>query len=46
MAVVAVGDIDAAQIENADQELFGPLKARAPEAEVPDDKVPIPSSMS
>jgi zinc protease len=41
MAVVVVGDIDAAQIENAIKTTFGPLQARAKAERVPDTRVPI-----
>ncbi len=46
MAVVAVGDIDTQQIENAIKSTFGPLKARAPAARMPDGKVPIQRQLS
>ncbi len=41
MAVVAVGDIDTQQMENAIQTNFAPLKARATAAKPPDGTVPI-----
>jgi zinc protease len=41
MAIVVVGDIDAAQIEQSIRSLFGPLTARAPEAPEPDRTVPL-----
>jgi zinc protease len=41
MAVVAVGDIDTAQLEAAIRTLFGPIKARGKAARVPDSRVPI-----
>src|SRR5262245_62060868 len=41
MAVVAVGDVDAAEIEKSIGTTFGGLKARAPEAPQPDRIVPI-----
>jgi zinc protease len=46
MAVVAVGDIDTQQIENAIRTTFAPLKARAPAARLPDGAVPIPRQLS
>src|SRR5580693_1306655 len=41
MAVVAVGDVDTQQIENAIRADFAPLKARAAAARLPDGTVPI-----
>ena len=41
MALVVVGDIDAQQIEQNVQTLFGPLAARAPKAAEPDRTVPL-----
>src|SRR5262245_48379731 len=41
MAVIAVGDIDAAQLEKEITARFGSIKARAPEAPQPDRTVPI-----
>jgi zinc protease len=46
MAVVAVGDIDTQQIESAIRTSFGPLKARAAAAKLPDGTVPIPRQLS
>jgi zinc protease len=43
MAVIAVGDIDAAAIEKSITATFGGLEARAPEAPQPDRTVPIHS---
>src|SRR5206468_5397731 len=42
MAVVAVGDIDTQQMENAIRANFGPLKARAAAGKLPDVRVPVP----
>jgi len=41
MAVIAVGDIDPSQIEQAIKTTFSPLTARAPAAQPPDRKVPL-----
>ncbi len=41
MAVIAVGDIDATELEKNITATFGGLKARAPEAPQPDRTVPI-----
>jgi zinc protease len=41
IAVVAVGDVDAAQIEQAIRTTFGGLKTRGPEAPQPDRTVPL-----
>src|SRR5262249_16506885 len=41
MAVIVVGDVDAAQLEKDITATFSPLKARAPEAPQPDRTVPI-----
>jgi len=41
MAIVAVGDIDTAQLEGAIKTLFGPIRVRAKAERVPDKKVPI-----
>src|SRR6185295_17237492 len=41
MALVVVGDVDAQQIEQNVQTLFGPLAARAPKAAEPDRTVPL-----
>jgi zinc protease len=41
MAVIAVGDIDASQIEQSIKATFGGLKARGPAAPQPDRTVPI-----
>jgi zinc protease len=41
MAVVAVGDFDAAQMEQTIKTLFSPVAARAPKAPDPDRKVPL-----
>jgi zinc protease len=41
MAVIAVGDIDPQQIEAAIRSAFGPLTARAPADDPPDDEVPL-----
>ena len=41
MAVIAVGDIDATELEKSITATFGGLKARAPEAPQPDRTVPI-----
>ncbi|MEO8256177.1 MAG: insulinase family protein [Acidobacteriota bacterium] len=46
MAVVIVGDIDTAQMETAIKNTFGPLKARAPAARLPDGQVPITRQLS
>jgi zinc protease len=40
-AVIVVGDVDQAQIEQTIKTLFSPLKDRAPAAAVPDRKVPL-----
>src|SRR5262249_17641263 len=45
MAVVAVGDIDVQQVENAIKSAFGALKPRAPAPSLPDDSVPIPQQL-
>ena len=45
MAVIAVGDIDAAQITSAIASTFGPLKARAPAAPMPNAEVPLPRTV-
>lgn len=41
IAVVVVGDIDPAAIEAGIREAFGPLRARAPQAPLPDAAVPL-----
>jgi zinc protease len=41
MAIVAVGDVDAASIEQTIRSAFSPLTARAPAAPVPDHTVPL-----
>jgi zinc protease len=41
IAVIAVGDVDMAQITQLITAAFSPLKARAPAAQVPDQKVPL-----
>ncbi|MGE3958903.1 MAG: M16 family metallopeptidase [Vicinamibacterales bacterium] len=41
IALVVVGDINPAEIEAAIRTAFGPLKARAPEAPLPDARVPL-----
>jgi zinc protease len=41
MAVIAVGDIDTAQLESSIKTLFGPIRPRGKAARVPDNKVPI-----
>jgi zinc protease len=41
MAVVAVGDFDAAQMEQSIKTTFSPITARAPKAAEPDRKVPL-----
>jgi zinc protease len=41
MAVIAVGDVDASQIEQAIKETFSGLKARSPAAPQPDRTVPL-----
>src|SRR4051812_7808936 len=41
MALVVVGDVDAGQIEQSVQTLFGPIAARAPNAPEPDRAVPL-----
>jgi zinc protease len=41
MAVIAVGDIDTAQLESSITTLFGPIRARGKAERVPDNKVPI-----
>ena len=41
MAIVAVGDIDAAQAEQTIRSAFGPMTARAPAAPLPDGRVPL-----
>jgi zinc protease len=45
MAVIAVGDIDAAQMTSAIASTFGPLKARAPAAPMPNAAVPLPRTV-
>jgi zinc protease len=46
MAVIAVGDIDTRQIENAIRANFATLKPRAAAARMPDGTVPIPRQLS
>src|SRR5207302_3148195 len=41
IAVIAVGDFDAQQMEQRITAAFSPLEARAPAAPVPDRKVPL-----
>src|SRR6185503_3208828 len=41
MAVVAVGDVDASEIEQTIRTTFSPITARAPKAPEPDRKVPL-----
>ena len=41
IAMIAVGDVDVAQITQLVTAAFSPLKARAPAAQVPDRKVPL-----
>src|SRR5262249_11473185 len=41
IAVIAVGDIDAAQMTRRSADAFSPLTARAPAAPVPDRRVPL-----
>jgi zinc protease len=41
MAVIAVGDIDAGEIEQTIKTIFSPITARAPKAPEPDHKVPL-----
>src|SRR6185436_13202112 len=41
MAVIAVGDLDTAQLESSIRTLFGPIRARGKAEKVPDNKVPI-----
>ena len=41
MAVVAVGDVDASEIEQTIRTTFSPIAARAPKAPEPDRKVPL-----
>ena len=41
IAIVAVGDIDAAQAEQAIRTAFGPIAARAPAAQPPNAQVPL-----
>jgi zinc protease len=41
MAIVAVGDFDAAQMEQNIKTMFSPITARAPKAPEPDRKVPL-----
>jgi zinc protease len=41
MAIVAVGDVPAQELEAGIRSAFGPLKARAPLAPPPDDNVPL-----
>jgi len=41
MAVIAVGDIESAQIEQSIKSAFAPLTARAPAAPAPDRQVPL-----
>lgn len=41
MALIAVGDINAREIEGAVRETFGPLQARGPAARPPDNRVPL-----
>jgi zinc protease len=41
IAIVAVGDIDAAQAEQTIRAAFGPMTARAPAAPAPDGRVPL-----
>ncbi|HEX3701725.1 MAG TPA: insulinase family protein [Vicinamibacterales bacterium] len=45
MAVIAVGDIAAPQLEAAIASLFGPLKPRAPAAPMPNAAVPLPNKL-
>jgi zinc protease len=41
MAIIAVGDIDPAQVETTIRSVFGKLVARAPGLDEPDDSVPL-----
>ena len=41
MAVIAVGDVNATEIESAIKTMFGPLKGRGKAGKSPDKKVPI-----
>jgi hypothetical protein len=41
MAVIVVGDVDTAKIEQSIKDDFGPIKDRAPAAPVPDRSVPL-----
>ena len=45
MAVIAVGDIDASQMTASIASTFGPLKARAPAAPMPNAVVPLPRTV-
>ncbi|HET7620144.1 MAG TPA: insulinase family protein, partial [Vicinamibacterales bacterium] len=45
MAVIAVGDIDPAQMKTLIEKTFGPLKDRAPAPEPPDARVPLSESL-
>jgi zinc protease len=45
MAIMAVGDIDAAQVESMIREAFGPLTPRAPARPGPDATVPLDGSL-
>jgi zinc protease len=45
MAIVAVGDIDAAEVEQIISKAFGPLAARAPAGTAPNGQVPLHSEL-
>src|ERR1700704_1186615 len=45
ISIIAVGDVDAAQMEQNIRTLFGPLVARAPAAPEPDRTVPLHSQL-
>ncbi len=45
MAIVAVGDIDAAQAEQSIRSAFGPIAARAPAGQPPNAQVPLHSEL-
>jgi zinc protease len=45
MAIVAVGDIDAAQAEQTVRSAFGPITARAPAGQPPNAQVPLHSEL-
>jgi zinc protease len=45
MAVIAVGDIDAQQMETAIRDMFSAVKDRAPAAPLPPSAVPLPTQL-